>query len=257
MLQSCIIKRFFFVLALLLSPGFADSPKTEVIVSAAASLRPALEEIKPIFETANPKAALVFNFGSSGALSQQIINGAKVDVFLSANPKQAFAIAAAGLARSNEVAIFLKNTLVLIVPKGSTFVKSPADLASDKIQKIALGEPKSVPAGQYATEALAALKLESALKNKFVLAKDVTQVLTYVEGANAEAGFVYLSDAMGSSKVDIAVRIDNKLHGPIEYAGVPMTGAAHRAEAFTFLKMLRENAKVREIFSKRGFLHPD
>ncbi|MBL8992175.1 MAG: molybdate ABC transporter substrate-binding protein, partial [Spirochaetia bacterium] len=129
---------FFFLAA---TTAFLESQPVELNVSAAASLRPALEEIKPIFETSQKNTPVVYNFGSSGALSQQILNGAKVDVFLSANPKQVHSLAKAGLVRSHEIKIILKNSLVLIVPKGSLFIKNTSDLSGKKIFKIALGEP--------------------------------------------------------------------------------------------------------------------
>lgn len=252
-----MLSRLAFFSAVTLAALFGETKRLELNVSAAASLRPALEEIKPLFEASQKNTAVLYNFGSSGALAQQILNGAKVDVFLSANPKQVFALANAGLVRSNDAKLILKNTLVLVVPKGALSVKSLFDLGGAKISKIALGEPKSVPTGLYAVEALKSLNLERALKDKFVFAKDASQVLTYVESANVEAGFVYLSDAMTSAKVDLALKVDPKLHSPIEYVGAPIKASAHFPEAGVFVKLLFENAKARDLFTKRGFLLPN
>ncbi len=250
--QSSFFRMSIFF-ALLFSFSHGEKP-VELLISAAASLKNPLTEINPFFEKAYPGRILIFNFGSSGSLAQQIQNGAGADVFISANPHQVNGLVKRGLVKSNEVKVFLKNQLVLIVTARMTTVKDFPDLQKKEILKIALGEPRTVPAGQYAVEALRALNLESALKEKWVFAKDVTQVLFYVASGNADAGIVYLSDALVSDKVKIVIRLDPKLHSPITYVAASIATGQSPRDAQAFITFLMKDEKARGVFSRLGFL---
>jgi molybdate transport system substrate-binding protein len=156
----------------------------ELLVSAAASLKESLGEIETAYEEKNKNVKLTFSFGSSGALQQQIENGAAVDVFVSAATKQMDALMDKGLIIDETRKEFLENEVVLIVPKDSDALTDFMDLTSDKIRHIGLGEPKGVPVGQYAEEVLTKLNILDKIKKKVVYGNDVKEVLTWVETGN-------------------------------------------------------------------------
>src|SRR5215470_15965669 len=181
-----------------------SAPHTDTLtVSVAASLQNAMAELAPAFERSQPGVKLAFNFGASGTLEQQIERGAPADVFISAAPKPMNALATKGLILADTRRDLLRNRVVLIVPKDSPGPTSFQELAGPKVRLIALGEPASVPAGDYGRQTLQSLNLWDAVQSKLVLGKDVRQVLTYIETGNADAGIVYATDARESDKVRV------------------------------------------------------
>ena len=159
---------------------------------------------KKEFNKAYPNIALTFTYGASGALKNQIINGAPVDVFISAGVEQMDALDDAKLLLAGTRKNLLTNTLVLVIPKDSKLkIKSFADaVKSDKVKLIAIGDLKSVPAGQYAKQVFDSLNLWDQASKKINYATDVRQVLTWVESGDVDCGVVYGSDALvGEVKV--------------------------------------------------------
>ncbi|MBD2487190.1 molybdate ABC transporter substrate-binding protein [Aulosira sp. FACHB-615] len=227
---------------------------TTLTISAAASLKDALEAIKPIYNQAKPSVNLTYNFGSSGALQQQIEQGAKVDVFISAANKQIDALDKKGLLVDGTKKDLLKNQLVLIAPQNSTNISDFKDLTSNQIKKVALGEPKSVPAGQYAQQVLTSLKIADKLKGKVVYAKDVRQALNYVESGNVNAGLVYLSDAKTSSKVKVVTTAPENSHSPIVYPIAVIKSSKNIDAAKEFEQFLSSNNEARNVFENQGFV---
>ncbi|BBD59599.1 molybdenum ABC transporter periplasmic molybdate-binding protein [Nostoc sp. HK-01] len=223
-------------------------------ISAAASLKDALEAIKPIYNQAKPNINLAYNFGSSGALQQQIEQGAKVDVFISAATKQIDALDKKGLLVDGTKKNLLQNQLVLIAPQNSTKISDFQDLTSPQIKKVALGEPKSVPAGQYAQQVLTALKLADKIKSKFVYAKDVRQALNYVESGNVDAGLVYLSDAKSTAKVKIITTAPENSHSPIVYPIAVLKSSKNIDVSKDFEQFLSSNNAAKSVFEKQGFV---
>lgn len=221
-------------------------------VSAAASLKDAMDEIKSLYSKEQPKVNLTYNFGSSGALQQQIEQGARVDIFISAANKQIDALQQKGLLVNGTRKDLLKNQLVLIAPQNSNDVTDFKDLTSPRIKKIALGEPKSVPAGQYAQQVLTSLKIADQIKSKSVYAKDVRQALNYVESGNTDAGIVYLSDAKSTQKVKIVATASEKSHSPIVYPIAILKSSKHLDAAKNFVQFLSGNA-AKSVFEKQGF----
>jgi molybdate transport system substrate-binding protein len=232
----------------------SSSQPTELIISAAASLKDSLNEIQSIYENDHGNIKLVYNFGSSGTLQQQIEQGAPSDLFLSAGTKQMKALVDKQLVEENLQTGLLSNELVIVVStdKQAAAIRSVADLTKPVFGKLAIGEPDSVPAGNYAKESLTYSKIWDQLQPKLVFAKDVRQVLTYVETGNADAGFVYKTDAMTSKKVKIVSVIDPRSHKSIEYPIGIVKSTKHAKEAQDFYHFLR-SAKAREIFVKYGF----
>ena len=235
------------------SPSPKPPAKTELTVSAAISLKDALDEVKQVYGSANPGVSLAMNYGGSGTLQIQIEQGAPVDIFLSAAPKQMDALAAKGLLLDGTRGDLLRNDVVLIVPKDSSLqIASFQDLARTDIKKVALGEPATVPAGQYAKEVLTSLGIYDAVNAKAVLAKDVRQVLTYVETGNVDAGIVYATDALSSSKVNVVATAPENSHDPVIYPAAVVKDSKNPAAARAFLDFL-SGAQARTIFQKYGF----
>ncbi|MED1745953.1 molybdate ABC transporter substrate-binding protein [Brevibacillus borstelensis] len=232
----------------------AEKPlQIELMVSAAASLTDALNEIKPLFEQEHPGVTLTYVLGSSGKLATQIEQGAPTDVFLSASKKDMDKLEEKQLIQKDSRTDFAKNALVLVVGKESTLsVGSFEDLTKDEIKHLAVGQPDSVPAGRYAKEALEHLKLWEPLADRLVFGSDVRQVLTFVESGNAEAGIVYASDAAISEKVKVAAKANEEWHKPIVYPGAITSSTEHADLAKAFIAYL-SSEKGKEILQKYGF----
>src|SRR5215831_12282367 len=149
-------------------------PKGELTLSAAVSLKDALDEIVRSYAAANPGVTVLTNYGASGTLLLQIEQGAPVDIFISAAPRQMDALAAKGLLLDGTRADLLRNEVVLIVPQNSRAkIASFQDLAKPDVKQVAVGEPATVPAGQYAKEVLTHFGIYDAVQAKAILAKDV------------------------------------------------------------------------------------
>ncbi|RKD25018.1 molybdate ABC transporter substrate-binding protein [Ammoniphilus oxalaticus] len=233
----------------------ADAPaeNIELMISAAASLTDALNEIKSVFESEHPGSTLTINPGSSGKLATQIEQGAPSDVFLSASKKDMDRLEEQGLIDKDTRVDFTNNVLVLITNK-----ENPSNLSSFEeidpamIGDFAIGEPESVPAGRYTKEVFEHLNLWEPMQDKLVLASDVRQVLTYVESGNAELGVVYSSDASISDKVTIIAESNPEWHAPIVYPGAVLADTSHDELAKAFLDYLTSDAG-KEVLNKYGF----
>lgn len=226
------------------------APTSTILVAAAASLQKALQEITPLYTKANPSQTINYNFAASGVLAQQIEQGAPVDVFIAAADKQMNTLQKKGLLASGKINL-LTNQLVLIVPKQSTSLTSFRQLIQPEIQRISIGEPRTVPAGQYATEVLKSLGLLERVKSKFVLGNNVKSVLTAVETGDVEAGIVYITDAKSSDRVKVVAIADRKLHTPIRYP-VAVLKSSNSIAARQYVKFL-QGKSAKAVFKKYGF----
>jgi molybdate transport system substrate-binding protein len=237
----------------LLQPSSAIAQgNVKLTISAGASLKDALTEIAPLYSKAQPSVSVRHNFGSSGELQQQIENGAPVDVFVSAAVKQVDELQKKNLILADTRRNLLSNRLVLIVPANKNFTGDLRNLTDAHIERIAIGDPRSVPAGQYAEEALKKLDVWQAVQSKFVLGSNVRQVLQFVESGNAQAGIVYATDAKTSTKVKVVQVIDAKLHKPIVYPVAVLQRSENPAIAKSYVKFLTGNT-AKSIFEKYGF----
>ncbi|WP_258171218.1 molybdate ABC transporter substrate-binding protein [Paenibacillus sp. R14(2021)] len=238
------------------SPNSDSKPSdelVELIVSAAASMSDALQDVKQRYEAAHPSVAITYNLGASGALEKQIEQGAPVDLFLSASTKNMDALAEKQLIDPADQVDLLSNKLVVVVPKNAqAAVASIADLAKPEVKKLAIGIPESVPAGSYAKEALNGAKLWDKVQAKTVQGKDVRQVLQYVETGNADAGFVYRTDALTSKQVSIAFTVDSAAYSAILYPGAIVKATKHPQEAADFFTYL-QSSEAQGIFAAYGF----
>jgi molybdate transport system substrate-binding protein len=227
------------------------SAQTTLSISAAASLKDAITEAEAAYNQSHAHLEFSNNFGSSGTLAMQIDQGAPADVFLSAAPKPMDDLEAKGLIVAETRRNLLRNSLVLIVPLDSA-IKDFQGLTGNSVRVIALGDPASVPAGQYGRQTLSSLHLLASLNAKLVLAKDVRQVLTYVETGNADAGLVYATDAQISSKVRVVATAPDSTHDPIVYPVAVVKGSRTEAAARSFVEYLSGPA-AKAIFVKHGF----
>lgn len=225
----------------------------ELTVSAAASLKDSLGEIKSAYEEKNQNVKLTFSFGSSGSLQQQIENGAGVDVFISAATKQMDALQKKDLILVETRREFLQNEIVLIVPKDSGAISDFKDLTSGKIKHIALGEPKGVPVGQYSEEVLKKLDILDKIKKKVVYGNDVKEVLTWVGTGNADAGIVYATDAQVSDKVKVVAVAPRDSHKPVYYPAAVIKSSKNTEAAKAFTQYLYSK-EAKPVFEKYGFL---
>ncbi|KAF6659422.1 molybdate ABC transporter substrate-binding protein [Paenibacillus polymyxa] len=239
--------------------GQDSSKKTETVeltISAAASLTDALKEIQTLYESSHKGIQLNFNFGGSGALEKQIEQGAPSDLFLSASKKNMKSLVDQHLIESNKQKTWLTNELVAVIPAdGTTSITSVKDLMQKEVKKVAIGIPESVPAGKYAQEALTNVKLWDVLQDKLVQAKDVRQVLQYVETGNADVGFVYKTDALTSQKAKIAFEVDSKTYSTVEYPIGIIKASKHIQEAESFYEYLQSQESL-NIMAKYGFTIP-
>ncbi|HLR80919.1 MAG TPA: molybdate ABC transporter substrate-binding protein [Bacillota bacterium] len=230
-----------------------DTEETiELTVSAAVSLTDALEDIKDIYEQEN-NVKLTFNLGGSGKLAQQIQQGAPVDLFISANQDWMDTLEKEDLIVPETRTDITGNSIVLIANQSAPFSISSMDAIDPQdIEKIAIGNPDSVPAGKYAQQVLQKAQLLDELEEKFVLAKDVRQVLTYVKTGNADIGFVYESDARTSENIQIITRAKQDDHDPIIYPGAVIKDSEYQKEARDFMTFI-ESKVAQDILESYGF----
>ncbi|OAB47615.1 molybdate ABC transporter substrate-binding protein [Paenibacillus antarcticus] len=230
--------------------------KVDLTISAAASLTNALQDIQKAYESTYPNIKLNFNFAASGALQQQIEQGAPVDLFISAAKKNLQALVDKQLIQEDKSMNLLTNELVVVVPtEGKVVISHVSDLSHEDVTKVAVGIPESVPAGNYAKEALTKSNLWDTLQSKIVQAKDVRQVLQYVETGNVDAGFVYQTDALTSDKVKVIVTVDPTTYTTIEYPMGIVSATKHLEETEAFYAFLQSEVAL-NIFIKYGFSVP-
>jgi molybdate transport system substrate-binding protein len=239
---------------LLLAPALAQPQ--ELTLSVAISTKDAVEEIGRGFLAARPGASIRYNVGASGDLQKQIEAGAPVDVFVSAGQRQMDELQERGLIVSASRRVFARNTLVVIKPTDSRLdLTKPADLADPRLTRIVIGNPRTVPAGQYAEESLRALGLWDRLRAKLVFAENVRQALDYVVRGEVDAGFVYATDAaVRGSQVREAFRPGEDTYRPIVYPVAVVAGSRQAALAQAFVDRLT-SPEGQAVLRRLGF-HP-
>jgi molybdate transport system substrate-binding protein len=261
--ETATLKRRRFLtwsLLILFFGGLAGTRTTQVVaeqsssitVSAAISLKDSLDEVGHLYATRHPAAKVAFNYGGSGTLGRQIEQGASVDVFFSAAEKEMDDLATQGLVATETRRDIVANSLVLITPASSTMVRGFEDLSRLQVSAVALGEPGTVPAGMYARQTLEHMGFFAAIQKKIVYAKDVRAVLTFVETGNADAGFVYRTDALTSKKVRVVATAPVDSHDPIVYPAAVLKNSKNAAAAREFVGFL-EGPEARTAFEKYGF----
>jgi molybdate transport system substrate-binding protein len=250
-----VVRMWIAVIVLL---GFSSiAAAQEMTFSVAISMKEAVETLGKQFMQSHSGVTLRYNFGSSGELQKQIEAGAPVDVFISAAERQMDELQQKGLIDVATRRVFARNVLTVIKPAGSTLdIAKPVDLASPKVQRIAIGNPKTVPVGQYTEESLKALGLWDQLQPKLVLAENVRQTLDYVARGEVEAGFVYTTDAaVRPGQVVEAFRPAEDTYRQITYPVAVIKASKQPALARTFIDLL-VSRDGQSVLSRLGFQPP-
>jgi molybdate transport system substrate-binding protein len=230
-----IVRGAIVFLSLLLTVAVAEAQ--EVTLSVAISMKDAVEELGRGFMAARPGVTLRYNFGSSGELQKQIEAGAPVDLFISAAQRQMDELEKKGLIASDTRRIFARNVLTVIKPSDSKIdIAKPSDLLDPKVGKIVIGNPKTVPAGQYSEESLRALGLWDRVQPRLVFSENVRQALDYVARGEVDAGFVYTTDAATrGQQVKEAFRPPEDTYSPVVYPVAVTRDSKQPALARAFL----------------------
>jgi molybdate transport system substrate-binding protein len=256
---KAVLLSFVMTAAIIVSATFGQSPHPAssqpqvLLVSAAASMQKALQELTPLYERSGTNLKVNYNFGSSGALQQQIEQGAPIDIFISAASKQMQMLQQKNLLVPKTQKNLLTNRLVLVTPTTATLKLTDfSQLVKPEIQRIAIGEPRSVPVGQYATEVFKNLGILDRVKSKLVLGNNVRAVLAAVETGGADAGIIYVSDAQSSDKVVISAIADRKLHAPIIYPIAILKSSKSLELAKKYVDFL-QTKPAQLVFKKYGF----
>ncbi|MBD2185668.1 molybdate ABC transporter substrate-binding protein [Planktothrix sp. FACHB-1355] len=249
-----------FLATLLLAIGFkvlipvpAKAQSTTLLIGAAASLQNALQQLDPLFESANRGITVNYNFAASGPLQQQIEQGAPIDLFISAANKQMDTLQQKNLIVTDTRRNLLTNSLVLVVPSNSTLqLTNFRQLTDSNIKKISVGEPRSVPAGQYAEEVFKNLGILAQVQPKLVYGNSVRNVLGSVESGNADAGIVYATDAKISNQVKQVATAPSNLHSAIVYPMAVITASRNQQAARTYAQFLT-SGQAQAVFRQYGF----
>jgi molybdate transport system substrate-binding protein len=242
---------FLFLFIPLSIPALAEV----VTISAAATMTDAFKKLAETFKPVHPDITIQLNFGASGALAKQITQGAPVDIFMSGNTEWMDYLAKEQKIDDSSVRVLARNSLVFVGGQDKA-VNSLADL--ERLDRIALGSPKSVTSGQYAEQAMRAAGVYDTLlsRNKFIMAQDVRQALLYADRGEADGAFVYRTDALLTEKAVILFVVPPELHTRIDYPLALTRSGKDKAAARIVYQYLnsQEALKILESF---GFLGPD
>ncbi len=229
----------------------------ELTLSAAISMKEAVDEIGRQFVASRPGTTLSFNFGSSGELQKQIEAGAPVDVFISAASRQMDELQQKGLVLPATRRNFARNVLVVIKPADSTIdLARSADLLDPRVRRVAIGNPKTVPVGQYTEESLRSAGLWERIQPKLVFAENVRQALEYVARGEVDAGFVYTTDfAVRTERVREAFRPGEDTYRPVIYPAAVVKASRQPALAQAFVDAL-VSGDAQAVLRRLGFQPP-
>src|SRR5581483_3566548 len=239
------------ILVLPLAAGACSAMAADLVVSAAASLKEAFGEIGRDFDAAHAGIRVVLNVAASDVLLKQIEQGAPADVFASADESTMDRAVAAALVEPATRRDFAGNTLVLVVGRDVVAPKALDELPGAVYAHIAIGNPQSVPAGRYAKQALVDAKLWDALAPALVPTENVRQALDYVARGEAQAGFVYATDA-ALAKDNVRVALTVPTATPVRYPIAIVTGASHAPAARDFVAFVASPAG-QAVLARYGF----
>lgn len=240
-------------LALLMSGCSNTSANAEkLLVSAASSLTDVMKEMELQFHEIEPNIELTFNYGSSSKLRSQIEQGAPADLFLSASEIDMELLESQQLIDVDSIKPFAENQLVLASLEEFSETTDFQELVLNTEEKIAIGEPDSVPLGAYSKKALENENLWDSLSDRLIYAKDARQVVTYVESGNAELGIIYSSDAIISREISGTLEVPGQTD-PIIYPGAVIADSENQPAATAFLEFVT-SSKGQAILKEYGFM---
>jgi molybdate transport system substrate-binding protein len=239
----------YFAAVVLTVQGRSGDPIT---VSAAVSLTEAMQEIGTAFETSTGQR-VIFNFGGSNVLARQIVNGAPVDVFISADTAQMDLVERARLAVVGSRAAITSNRLAIVVRRDrASPPTSAAALADASVRRIAIGDPEAVPAGVYARQYLERVGVWERLQRKLLPSANVRAALAAVENGSADAGIVYVTDVRAARELTVSLTISGPDAPRIAYPACVVASSRRAEAASRFLQFLQAPAAA-EIFRRHGF----
>jgi molybdate transport system substrate-binding protein len=226
----------------------------EVNLAAAASLKNAFDDkLIPMFEEKYPGVKVTPTYASSGDLQTQIENGLETDVFMSAANKQMDALVEEDIIDNDTNLQFLENKVVLIVPADSDSNISSFDDLKDVEGNIAIGDPESVPAGQYAQEVLNNTGMWDDVESKLSLGTDVTAVLNQVAQGSADCGIVYATDAKSTDDVKVVCEApEDALKTPVIYPVASLKNSTDSDATQAFMDFL-QTQEAKDVFVDYGF----
>ncbi len=244
------MKRIFILIAFFI---VLTAQGQTVKIAAAANLRFVLEEIKTSYAIANPKATVTANFGSSGALLQQILNGAEFDLFMAADNTFPVKLKDQGAA-SGEIRTYAMGKLVLWsntidVSKGFEILTDPL------VKRIAIAKPDLAPYGDRAIEVLKSTGLYEKVKAKIIYADNISQTAQFAQTGNAEVAFLAMSLTFSPEMKGSVYVIDTKLYKPVEQAMVLVKSWKVNPEAAKFMKYVL-SGQCKPVFEKNGYIVP-
>jgi molybdate transport system substrate-binding protein len=249
-----------FLLTSTLGHAAAKRSPKEINVAAAADLSAALKDVAADFEKKSG-IRVKLSFGSSGALTQQIENGAPFSVFFSADmdyPKQLIAHGEADAASLYRYAV---GKVVLWVPADSPLDverKGMSVLAEPSVQKISIADPKRAPYGRAAVAAMRHVGIFDQVSNRLVIAENVSQAAQFVESGNAQAGFVALAHAMAPAMQGKGKywEIPMEAYPPLDQGVVVLSHAPHKKEAAAFVEYIKSK-QAGDTLRGYGFALPE
>ncbi len=250
------MKRFilFIIIGIFLTSCNQQDPssqQTSLRISAASSLTTVMKEIKKQYENKHPGQKITIQYGSSGTLAHQLIQGAPSDLYISASERWMDEVVREGLIQQEDVQPLLKNRLILASYQGNEIKISQLD--DESLDQFAMGDPESVPAGAYAKQALEYAKVWETVKDKAVYGKNVRQVSSYIQSQNVEAGLVYQSDVQDLKGVNESQVIPEEYHEPITYPMGMINESQKSSLMQGFIKYLK-GPEAKKVFQSYGFV---
>jgi molybdate transport system substrate-binding protein len=237
--------------ACLLAAAIAGVPQEGLTVSAAISLTESLEEVARAYQAAG-QGTVRFNFGGSNLLARQIVNGAPVDLFISADESQMEVAAKAGAIDARTRIDLLGNRLAVLMRPDGPPMEDARALLRPAIRRIAIGDPAAVPAGVYARQYLQAVGLWDALQPKLVPVANVRAAVAAVENGSADAAIAYETDAEALTRAKAVLVISGAGAPHIVYSAAIVSATRNRAAAGRFLSFL-SGPEATAIFSRHKF----
>lgn len=221
-------------------------------ISAGISLIDVMTEIESDYKKQNPKVILSYNFSGSGTLAKQIEQGDAADIFISGGLKEMDELQKKKLILENTRTNLVRNKIALIAPKDSSAIFEIKDLASNKVNKIALPNPDKAPAGRYSREVLIYFGIFDKIKSKVIFGKEPREVINLLVNKKADAGLVYVTDAIQSDRVRVVSVVPENSHSPIVYFVAVLQASKNVALAKDFIKFLTSE-RAKAIFVNYGF----
>lgn len=234
-----------FCMLIMATPALAG----DINLSVAASLKEVINELSDSFAKKHPGVKFLKNFGASGALAKQIESGAPVDILIAANLEWMDYLKNKKLVDTASIGTFTYNTLVFAGAPGKA--SSMQDLI--KLERIAIGSPKSVPAGEYATEAFKKAGIARQLEKKLVMARDVRECLMYAERGEVDGAFIYKTDALQAKQAKILFTVPQELYPRVTYPMALTVAGTKNKDAAAFFTYLHGD-EAKSVLTKYGFV---